>query len=300
MTHPEQPGIFRDGFRHFHVLEYRLRDGVTRGGLLTALRAALTRDNDELATVVAFGPGCLAHLDDDAPVFPPFHAIHGRDGFVMPATQHDVLFWLQGRDTDVLFDAVHRINEAMTAIGEAMVDMSCFTYRDSRDLTGFIDGSANPKGSAMRNAALIPGGQPGEGGSFVLTQRWNHDLAAFGALPVREQEMIVGRTKADSVELDREHMPHSSHVARTDVKLDGEAMKIWRRSMPFGTAREHGLLFLAFSCRLARFDVQLRRMAGDWEDGIRDRLTDFSTPVTGSYWFAPPAGQLAGWLWSDN
>ncbi len=296
MTHSEQPGIFRDGFRHFHVLEYRLNAGVSRSALCAALRAALTPDSDELATVVALGPRSAVTLDENAPVFSPFHAIQGRDGFVMPAMQHDVLFWLQGRDSDVLFDAVHRIDEALAVIGTADVDLACFTYRDSRDLTGFVDGTANPKGAAARNAALIPDGQPGAGGSFVFTQRWNHNLAAFAALPVSQQEMVYGRTKPDSVEFDAAHMPRTAHVARTDLKLNGEAMKIWRRSMPFGTAREHGLLFLAFACRLGRFDALLQSMAGIAADGIRDRLTDFSTPATGSYWYAPPALQLAAWL----
>lgn len=294
--HPEQPGIFRDGFRHFHVLEYRLAEDTTRGGLLTALRAALTPDSATLATVVAFGPGVTPRLDDHAPSFDAFREIAGRDGFVMPATQHDVLFWLQGTDNDVLFDAVHRIDSALAAHGRAEIDLPCFTYHDSRDLTGFIDGSANPTGKAARNAALIPEGQPGEGGSYVFTQRWLHDLAAFQALPVAEQEMIVGRTRADSVELDAAHMPRTAHVARTDLKVDGEAMKIWRRSMPFGTAREHGLQFLAFACRLGRFDALLRSMAGADAEAVRDRLTDFSRPVSGSYWYAPPAAQLARWL----
>jgi putative iron-dependent peroxidase len=296
MNHPEQAGIFRDGFRHFHALEYRLREHVGRGALVGALRAALAPDSDQVVTVVAFGPSCLAHLDDAAPAFGAFHAIHGRDGFVMPATQRDVLFWLQGSDSDVLFDAVRRIDAAMAAVAVAELDLPGFTYHDSRDLTGFVDGIGNPTGRAARNAALVPQGQPGAGGSYVLTQRWHHDLAAFGALPVHEQEMIMGRTRADAVELDEASMPHDAHVARTDFTQDGEAMKMWRRSMPFGTAREHGLLFLAFCCRLGRFDVLLRRMAGDWEDGVRDRLTDFSVPVSGSYWYAPPRAWLAALL----
>lgn len=294
--HPEQPGIFRHEFRHFHVIEFALRDGVSRPALLAALRAAMTPDGKDVATVVAFGPGCVAQLDDGVPAFPAFAAIDGPDNFTMPATQHDVLFWVQARDSDVVFDAVNRIAGAFASIATAVVDLPCFTYHDSRDLTGFVDGSANPKGQAARTAALLPADQAGAGGSFVLTQRWNHDLAAFRSLPVAEQEMVIGRTKADNVEFDEARMPHTAHVARTDAAVDGEAMKIWRRSMPFGTAREHGLLFLAFSCRLGRFDVLLKRMAGAADDGVRDRLTDFSTPVTGSYWFAPSAARLAGWL----
>ena len=88
-------------------------------------------------------------------------------------------------------------------------------------------------------------------------------------------------------------MPADSHVSRTDLKVDGVAMKIWRRSVPFGSAAEVGLYFLAFACERLRFDVQLESMFGATGDGIRDRLTDFSRPVTGSYWFAPSAAELA-------
>lgn len=293
MTGIEQPGIFQDGFRHFHALEYRLRDHAGRGALQLALRTSLQAGDAQVTVVVAFGPACLAHLDDTEPVFAPFHVISGRDGFVLPATQRDVLFWLQGRDSDVLFDAARHIDTAMAAVAVNELDLPGFTYHDSRDLTGFVDGIGNPEGEQARAAALVPTGQPGAGGSYVLTQRWNHDLAAFCALPVEEQERIMGRTRTDAVELDPAVMPHDAHVARMDFTLDGEAMKMWRRSMPFGSAREHGLLFLAFSCRLGRFDVLLRRMAGDWADGVRDRLTDFSTPVSGSYWFAPSQAGLA-------
>ncbi len=104
---------------------------------------------------------------------------------------------------------------------------------------------------------------------------------------------MIGRTKADSIELEGDAMPATSHVSRTDVKLNGVAQKIYRRSVPFGGVAEHGLYFLAFSCDLARFDVQLRRMFGVSDDGLRDRLTEFSRPVTGSYWFAPAADELA-------
>ncbi|MFZ5755952.1 MAG: Dyp-type peroxidase [Pseudomonadota bacterium] len=293
---PEQPGIFRNGFRHFHMLEYRLAAGTTRAALLQALRAGLTPDGDTLATVAAFGAAWTQTLGGDVPVFEPFREVHGRDGFTMPATHADLMLWLQGSDTDVLFDAVHRLHGALAPLGEATLDLPCFTYHDSRDLTGFVDGIGNPQGRAARHAARVPDGQPGAGGSFVLTQRWVHDLTAFHALPVAAQEAVIGRTKADAEEFDEARMPKDAHVARTDLKIDGEAMKIWRRSMPYGTAREHGLYFLAFSCRPGRYDVLLQSMAGNGQGGIRDRLTDFSRPVTGGYWYAPAQARLAAWL----
>lgn len=296
MSNPEQPGIFRQEFRHFHMLEYRLAPATTAEQLRAALKAALTPDSAELAIVVAFGAGWAPKIDAGAPAFAPLQPIHGLDGFVMPATGGDVLLWLQGRDNDVLFDAIHRLQSALEALGQTMLDLSCFTYHDSRDLTGFVDGIGNPQGKAARNAALIPAGQAGAGGSYVFTQRWVHQLAAFERLPVAEQENVIGRTKADAEEFDSERMPANAHVARTDLTVAGEPMKIWRRSMPWGTAREAGLYFLAFSQRPGRFDVLLNSMAGTGEGGVRDRLTDFSTPVTGGYWYAPPAARLADFL----
>ena len=101
---------------------------------------------------------------------------------------------------------------------------------------------------------------------------------------------MIGRTKADSIEL--EDAPPTSHVRRTDVKIDGKGLKIYRRSTPFGGVRSNGLYFLGFSCELMRFAIQLDRMFGRAEDGLMDRLTEFSTPVSGSYWYAPPEESL--------
>ncbi len=135
--------------------------------------------------------------------------------------------------------------------------------------------------------ALVPEGLPGAGGSFVLTQRWATDLEAFNALPVAKQEAVIGRTKADSIELEGEAMPHDSHVSRTDVTVDGVALRIFRRSVPYGDLNEHGLYFVAFACEQRRHQIQLEHMLGVSGDGLHDRLIEFSTPKTGSYFFAP-------------
>jgi putative iron-dependent peroxidase len=171
--------------------------------------------------------------------------------------------------------------------------LPAFVYRDSRDLTGFIDGSANPKDDDRYAAALIPQDRPGAGGSIVMTQKWIHDLDAFQRLPVRDQERVIGRTKEDSIELDEDEMPEDSHVSRTDVKVDGTALKIYRRSTPFGRVEGHGLYFVAFACERRRIEIPLKRMFGLSDDRIHDRLTSFSRAVSGSYWFAPNEQALA-------
>ena len=102
----------------------------------------------------------------------------------------------------------------------------------------------------------------------------------------------MGRTKPDSIELEGEAMPPTSHVSRTDYKENGKAMKIVRRSAPYGTVGEHGLYFLAFACELRRFQVLLERMFGASGDGVSDQLIRYSKPVTSSYWFAPSRGAL--------
>ena len=163
-------------------------------------------------------------------------------------------------------------------------------YRDSRDMTGFIDGTENPPVEDGPEVALIPDGEPGERGAYVITQKWIHDLASFQAMKVPDQEAVIGRTKPDSIEL--ADKPDTAHISRVVIEEAGEELEIYRRSTPYGTVGEHGLYFIAFSAELTRFDKMLARIFGG-ADGVRDRLTDFTRPVSGSYYFAPSLEALA-------
>ena len=139
----------------------------------------------------------------------------------------------------------------------------------------------------------MPPGEVGEGGSHVLAMRWVHRLDQLGALTVPEQEAVIGRTKPDSVELDAGRKPPTAHIARVELRGEsGEEMPIYRRSVPYGSMDVHGLC-VAFSADVARFDKMLARMFGAEGDGLYDRLTDFSRPVSGSYYFAPALSLLA-------
>lgn len=122
--------------------------------------------------------------------------------------------------------------------------------------------------------------------------RWVHDLEAFHRLPVQEQERVIGRTKGDSVELSDAAKPPTAHIARVTVEAGGEELQIFRRSVPYGTVTEHGLYFVAFSADPSRYDRMLARMFGTDGDGVHDRLTDFSRPVSGAYYFAPSINAL--------
>ena len=162
-----------------------------------------------------------------------------------------------------------------------------FTYHEGRDETGFVDGTANPPVRRAADAALVPLGQVGEAGSHVLAMRWVHDLDAFHRLSIDDQERVIGRTKPLSIELSDDDKPPDAHIARVEL---GDEFEIFRRSVPYGTVGEHGLYFVAFSADPSRYQRMLARMFG--LDGPRDRLTDFSTPVSGGYYFAPSNAAL--------
>lgn len=289
-----QSGIFADDDSHHHFLEYEIGAEADAGALKAALAAVQNLQAGDLSVVVAFGPDLWRRLAPDAvPArLAPFEAIDADAGHA-PATQRDLFVWLRAGDADDVLDAAMAAHEHLGPLGTAALDLPAFIYRDKRDLIGFVDGTANPKDDARFDAALIPDGEVGAGGSYVFSQKWVHDLPAFRALDVAEQERVVGRTKTDDIELEGDAMPDTSHVSRTDVKVDGVAQKIWRRSAPYGNAAEHGLYFLAFACDPGRIQVQLDRMYGVAGDGLHDRLIAFSQAVTGSYWFAPDATTLA-------
>ena len=293
-----QPGIFATEGDHHQYLEARVGENsdleVLRGGLRRALEAqesSAEREGQHL--VMGFGNDLWRRL---APNSAPeglrdFQALEGPHHRA-PATQGDVWFWVHGPRLDENLARMLAIWGKLREDAELQVDERGFRFRDSRDLIGFIDGSANPKGEKARDAALVPDGLPGAGGSFVLTQRWVHDLPAFHALPLEEQERVVGRSRADSIELSGDAMPADSHVSRTDVEEAGVALKVFRRSAPYGHVGEHGLYFLSFACELRRHQVMLDRMFGIAGDGIYDRIVDFTRPVSGSYYFAPSLNDL--------
>lgn len=281
-----QPAIFDRTSRKHLFLEFIQRPGADREAVRAALAAVVATDKGSVKPVLAFGPALCARLGLDV-TFPDF----SLDGAV-PATQADLFVWLQGEHRGDLFDVAMMLRAQLDDLFTLQLEQDGFVYHDMRDLMGFVDGIGNPDGEDALAAALVPADQAGAGGSFVFGQLWRHDLAAFNQLPVAEQERVFGRTKADAVEFDDDQMPADAHVGRTDTDRDGVPQKIWRRSVPWGNSSQHGLYFLAFSCDVSRFDFLLRRMFGLSEDGIRDRMTRFTQPQTGSYWYAPTQDAL--------
>ena len=165
------------------------------------------------------------------------------------------------------------IHSFMRTVGTLKLDLAGFQYLDSRDLIGFIDGTANPKEDKAREAALIPDGQTGEGGSFVLSQQWVHNLPAFNTLSQSEQEQVVGRTKPDSIELEGEAMPPTSHVSRTDYKENGKAMKIVRGVRP--TERSESM-----ACTFSPSPVSFAGFRSCWSVCSVRRASGFPTSLS--------------------
>jgi putative iron-dependent peroxidase len=225
--------------------------------------------------------------------------VEGVDGYSMPATQHDLFLWAAGHAYDKVFDVTREGMMALAPVATLVSEVAGWTYKENRDLTGFIDGSENPSLSVAPEVALIPPESPGAGGSIVLVQKWLHDAPAFEALSVEEQEKVIGRTKGTSVELAEEVRGPSSHVSRNVIEENGEELHIFRRNTPFGTATEHGTMFIGFSCDQHRLARMLVRMAGA-EDGIRDALTLYTTAVSGAFYFVPSVESLHGFAAEDD
>ncbi len=239
--------------------------------------------------VIGFRPELWRDLvpDDTPPGVEGFNKeIQGKEGFVMPDTQHDALVWLSGSAYDVVFDMARTVIHDLAGRASLREETSSWSYRHDRDLTGFIDGSENPTLLDAPIAALLPEGVPGAAGSVLLLQKWKHKVAEWEALQIDQQERIMGRTKLDSIEL--ENKPSDSHVARTDQDEFG---KIFRRNMPYGSVDDHGTMFVGFSADQKRLSRMLDSMAG-LMTGTRDALTRFTQPLTGSYYFVPSVESL--------
>lgn len=212
--------------------------------------------------------------------------VEGIESFVMPATQHDALVWMSGSAYDVVFDMARTVIQNLVGKATLQEETSSWAYRHDRDLTGFIDGSENPTLLDAPGNALLPDGGPGAAGSVLLLQKWKHKTADWEALPATKQELVMGRTKAESIEL--ENKPADSHVARTDQDKFG---KIFRRNMPYGNVEDHGTVFVGFSAEQKRLASMLDSMAGRI-DGTRDALTRYTQPITGAYYFVPSVESL--------
>src|SRR6266571_4297307 len=286
-----QAGIFALGTASHAYLEFDVSAGG-KGGDLVATISSFREPRTTMGgvnLVAGFRPELWREAaPDDAPAdLAGFNAdLIGSDGYVMPATQHDAVLWLSGSAYDVVFDVARNAIAELRGLASVVEETSSWPYQHDRDLTGFIDGTENPTLVDAPELILIPDGNPGAGGTILLLQKWAHDAAAWESLPVANQERVIGRTKLDSVEL--EDKAPDSHVASTDQDSFG---KIFRRNMPYGTVTNHGTMFVGFSSEQRPLSTMLESMAG-LAGGVRDALTLYTRPATGSYYFVPSTQSL--------
>lgn len=235
------------------------------------------------------------HFDKRPKELKSFTRIEGA-AHAAPSTPGDLLFHIRSERPDLCFE-FERILLDNLGTGVTVVDeVSGFRYFDARDLLGFVDGTANPTGLALPASALVGDEDPDfAGGSYVVVQKYLHDLGAWARTPTPLQEEIIGRTKIDNIEIDDDDAPRKSHKSlATIVDADGNERDILRDNMPFGRPGqgEFGTYFIGYSRYLWVTEKMLQRMYIGEPPGAYDRLLDFSTPHTGTTFFAPSRATL--------
>jgi putative iron-dependent peroxidase len=250
-----------------------------------------------LSCIVGIGRDLWDRLDLNSrpkelrPFAPIKGQVHGA-----PSTSGDLLFHIRSERTDLCFEFERLLLDSLGAAVSVIDEVSGFRYFDARDLLGFVDGTANPTGLDLATSALV-GDEDADfvGGSYVVVQKYLHDLSAWAEVPTPLQEQIIGRKKIDNVEIDDDDRVRKSHKSlATIVDAAGHEYDILRDNMPFGRPGqgEFGTYFIGYSRYLWVIEKMLQRMYIGDPPGAYDRLLDFSTPHTGTTFFAPSGPTL--------
>jgi putative iron-dependent peroxidase len=269
------------------------------GDLAGLTRAVEARDFDA-------GLSCIMGIGSDAwdkvfgqprpAMLHPFREIRG-DKHHAVSTPGDLLFHIRAKRMDLCFELATQL---MARLGDAVApvdEVQAFRYFDDRDLIGFVDGTENPRGQAAIDAVLIGDEDPAfAGGSYVIVQKYLHDLSGWNAISTEAQEHIIGRKKFSDIELDDSVKPTSAHNALTTITENGKEVKILRDNMPFGrpTKGEFGTYFIGYTRSPHTIEQMLENMFIGRPPGNYDRLLDFSRAVTGNLFFVPSATFLEG------
>ncbi|RAQ60962.1 dyp-type peroxidase [Aspergillus flavus] len=227
----------------------------------------------------------------------PFREIKGEKHTAV-STPGDLLFHIRSDRRDLCFEFERQL---MDLLGDSVtvIDQTVgFRYFDVRDLLGFVDGTANPVGPSVSDTILVAEEDTSAtGGSYIVVQKYVHDLQAWKSLSSEKQEAIIGRTKWENIELDdADEGQQQSHKSLATIEENGEEHEILRDNMPFGnpSSGEFGTYFIGYTRRLWVIEKMLERMFIGNPPGLHDRLLDFSKPLTGVTFYAPPASVLAG------
>lgn len=262
--------------------------------LSALVRAVGFREQEaSLSCIMAFGSAAWDQLfaEKRPAELHPFREIRAGPRHAV-ATPGDMLFHIRAQRMDLCFELATQIMARLGGAVSAIDEVHGFRYFDARDLLGFVDGTENPTGQEASDATLIGAEDPDfAGGSYVIVQKYLHDIAGWNALPTETQERIIGRTKLSDIELDDTIKPSSAHNALTVIVEDGREIKILRDNMPFGQAGqgEFGTYFIGYSRSPHTIEQMLENMFIGRPPGNYDRILDFSRAVTGNLFFAPTA-----------
>lgn len=279
--HQGQPAILEDIPARSRYLTFVIKQPTEIKKVLDSLSHMV----DGTSVVMGIGIKIVTTLQKEVPglqLFPDF-----SDAPVsVSATPGDLWFWLRGDD---MGDLLHR-GRAIEVIAKPAFEIhqvvDGFKYGDGMDLTGYEDGTENPKSDeAVTAAYMTEESEKMDGSSFVAVQQWQHDLNHFEKLSENEQDNVIGRRKSDNKEI--ADAPKSAHVKRVEQDDYDPPAYVVRRSSPWIENQQSGLMFLSFGHSFDAFEAQLARMVGT-EDGVTDALFTFSTPITGNYYWCPP------------
>jgi putative iron-dependent peroxidase len=277
-----QAGILAPVPAFARFLTFRLAPGADPRSALSALRAKPLGDG----VVVGVGAATAARLGSTPPGLRELGGISSAR-VAIPSTPAALWCWLRGEaDPGALVHRGREIANLVASSFELEHAVDGFKFAGGRDLSGYEDGTENPKGEAAIEAAIVSGAGPHlDGGSFVATQVWEHDLDALAKRAPRERDHMIGRRLEDNAEI--ADAPESAHVKRTAQESFEPEAFVLRRSMPWSSGAACGLVFVAFGRSLDAFDAQLRRMSGA-EDGVVDALFSWTRPTSGVACFCPP------------
>ncbi|QQR98636.1 MAG: Dyp-type peroxidase [Sphingobacteriales bacterium] len=256
---------------------------------------ANTRFPDKATSVVlGIGFDAWKKLDLSKPLpkeFVKFEAIEGTKHTAV-STPGDLHFHIRSEIKSYCIDIAQNIADALNNVADCIEEIHGFKYWDGRSILGFVDGTENPRGEDRTFFGIIGDeDKTYKGGSYLFVQKYKHDMNAWKALPVQAQENVIGRTKADDIEMDDDTKPSNSHAALANV---GDDLKIVRNNLPFGSIANNnmGTYFIAYASKFSTIKLMLENMYLGNPKGNYDRILDFSTAETGTLFFVPTINML--------
>lgn len=246
------------------------------------------------SVVMGIGYEAWQQLDLPTPLpkeFSPFRAIKGSKHTAV-STRGDLHFHIRSDEQSFCIDTAAVITDLLQEVADSVEEVHGFRYWDGRSILGFVDGTENPQGEDRKRFGMIGEEDPAyQGGSYLFVQKYLHDMQAWRALPVEEQEKVIGRSKVDDIEMDEDTKPSNSHSALANI---GDDFKVIRDNMPFGNVsnNEMGTYFIAYANSFSTVRRMLSNMFIGSPKGNYDRILDFSTAKTGTLFFVPTLDML--------